>query len=365
MTKRYCITHRLIHSNRYEAELYQADYLLNHSYNVPENWYETYKAYHCDVCNGWHTTTRARQTGKQFTIIILKGKGITMAFDFDIEWDKPEELDESNLSTGSYPDWGLLELAAVKNVTLFAKGETLTLPEIVINGQPFTRNGIKLGGPTKAFFFTLKGNNSQTGEPFTAVRMYHNQAGFKIEDKDKYPHLYLTEKQQAYLNKNGSVYVSDWANMQKPVLANVLKDKVQRLDKGGLWVRAENTTYHVRETDQLDNESKPKKYYAKYWSDFTIFETEAAMLAAKAEEVGASVQSNGLMYPANLVDWVDMTNNTLKKFVESGLSHKEAAIKGQLMNDKGVPSNDVNGNPVNVKAILAKALDVPEDFITL
>ena len=288
-----------------------------------------------------------------------------MAFDFEVKWDEPEELDESNLSQGSFPDWGLLELAAVKNVTLFAKGETLTLPEITINGQPFSRNGIKAGGPTKLFVFTIKGNNSQTGEPFTAVRMYHNQTQFKIEDASQFPHLYLTEKQKAYLDKNGSVYISDWANLQKPALGAVLKDQINSLTKGGLWVKAENVTYHVRENpEQVDNDGKTKKYYSKYWSDFTVFPDEAAMLAAKSAEV-TNVQSNGLMYPANLVSYVDATNDSLRGFIKSGLSHAEAAIKGTLMDASGKPALDVNGNPVDVKAILAKALDLPEALINL
>lgn len=352
--KKYCFKHRLIHNSRYDAELYHADYLLNHSDYVPSNWYELYKAYHCEVCNGWHTTTRARQTNKQFTII-LKGLEI-MSFDFEVKWDEPEELDESNLNTGSFPDWGLLELKAVKNVTLFAKGESLVLPEIIVNGQPFSRNGIKAGGPTKLFVFTVKGTNSQTGEPFTAVRLYHNQTQFKIEDGSKYPHLYLTEKQQEHLNKNGSVYVSDWVNLQKPTLFNVLKEKVKQLSNGGLWVCAENTTYHVRENpDQLDNDGKPRKYYSKYWSGFTVYPNEADMLAARKAEMGDSNGVTASPYPTTWQiseQWpLDTFLGIAKKALEDTNDLKQAAIKAKLLNADGSLTDTSTGDKVSLETI--------------
>ena len=216
-----------------------------------------------------------------------------MSFDFEINWDEPEDLDLTGLG-GAFPDWGLLKLVCSKHIQLFAKGQTLTIPEIVINGQPWSRNGIKEGGSTKALFFTLQGVNSKTGEPFTSVRFYTNRPQWEIEDASRYPHIYLTDEQKKLLAEKGKLSISDWTNLQKPAMQAVLGKRINDLSTTGLWVKADNTNYSVRDSNQLNDDGTPKKYYEKYWSNFVVFDSEAAMNAAKADEV---VLSNGITYP--------------------------------------------------------------------
>lgn len=269
-----------------------------------------------------------------------------MSFDFEINWDEPEDLDMTGLG-GSFPDWGLLKLVTAKNVTLFSKGATLTIPEITVNGSPWSRNGIKEGGTTKAMFFTLQGINSKTGEPFTSVRMFTNRPQWEIEDASRYPHIYLTEEQRKILAEKGKLNISDWTNLQKPAMQAVLGKRIDDL-KGGLWVKAENTNYSVRESNQLNDDGTPRKFYEKYWSGFAVFENEAALNAAKSEEV---VLSNGITYPDSWGSSVDAMLNYIAgqiaadsdfdtKIIEwklSGSDHVKAILKEAVERKDAIP----------------------------
>lgn len=330
-----------VHNSQDEASQFQLMYYLSNTDVDILQAEKLFKVYWCRYHRGWHITT-------------IKTKGNEMSnFDVEIKWDEQEEVDP--IQTGSYPDWGLLKLVASKNVTLFSKGATLTLSDVLVNGQPFSRNGIKDGGTTRAFFFTLDGENTQTGEPFRMVKMYTSSPQYDIEDASKYPHIYLDESQKKYLAEKGKTRVSDWVNLQKPAFNATLGKQTAALQTTGLWVKAETTVYEVREdATQTDSNGKPKKYYTKYWHNFTVYPTKEAMEAARKAEGG----NNGVAPSPYPVTW-DTTGNfdlnwylnySKEQFEKIG-NLKEAAIKVKLLNADGSFADTPNGDRVAVETI--------------
>jgi len=275
----------------------------------------------------------------------LERRTIIMSnFDFDIKFDKPGELDRSDIMPG-FADWGRLKLVAVKNVSLFAKGEVLTLKDVIINNEMFSRKGIKDGGPTQLLVFTLDGTNFKTGEMFTFHRLFDNKPRWNISDISKYPNIYLDEDQEKYFNKKGNVYISSWVNLQLPSLQKIGK-KLDDLKKDGLWVRAENVVYNSYETNRIDDKGKPVIGYDKYWSEFTIFENEDTMKIARMKE--DTENSDGIIYPKSWGDSVDAMLNYISTEIttDTNLSEKVVVWKFDSFSD--------------VKAILKEAIDLKD-----
>jgi hypothetical protein len=282
---------------------------------------------------------------------------MTDEFTFEFSWDEKEEQDLSGLSQGSYPDWGLLRLRWHGKVTLFAQGETLTIPEITMpNGTPWSRNGMKKGGTTRLYIFTLEGENFQNGEPYTLVKLFDNQVRYTIEDLSKYPHLDLSEAQKQYFKENGKTRIDAWINLQKPAFQATLGKQLGAVNGAGLWVKAETTTYDIREnSQQLDGEGKPKKYYEKYWSGFTVYPNKAAMLAARKSE-GNDNSTPHSPYPAK---WTNDPVSTIDQWIEGAkmvLIQKkgnllEAAKAAYLVNGDTEPAETANGSPVSMETI--------------
>ena len=336
-----------VHQTEIEANLYQLKWYLIHTDIDIVECEKLYRVYYCRKHRGWHITTQ-----------ILKGNEMSKEFVFN--WDDNEKVDP--IQIGSYPDWGFLKMVTFgdkpfKNVTLFSKGATLTLPEIVVNGQPWSRNGIKEGGNSRAFFFTLYGENAQTSEPFKLVKIFTSNPQYEIEDMSKYPHIWLDEVQKKYLAEKGKTRVSDWVNLQKPALRATLGPQVSAL-QDGLWVKAETTVYEVREdVTQTDNEGKPKKYYNKYWTGFTIYPTKEAMLAARQAEMSEDNSTQPASpYPVawNITDQWPLSTylDIAKKSLAANPDDlKKAAIAAKLLNADGSLADTPNGSPVAVETI--------------
>ena len=128
-----------------DAIAYQFQWYFKHTDIPVSQIKDHFRVYYHKQCTGYHITTQKERYK------------MTDEFTFEFSWDEEEVHDLSGISQGSYPDWGLLKLRWNGMVTLFAKGETLTIPGIIMpNGETWSRNGIKKGGNTRLYVFTLR-----------------------------------------------------------------------------------------------------------------------------------------------------------------------------------------------------------------
>lgn len=296
---------------------------------------------------------------------------------FDFDFEGVGELDEPTFQV--ITDFGQFRLAARRKVTLYQAGQSITIPEIEINGQPYTRKGIKEGGKTWMYFFTRTAEK-QDGSEFTEVRMFTTQTyGVDAKTVANMPVYLLSDNQQKQFeqSKNGEktadgksilVWLSDWTNLQVPAIQALSKEHAQLVGSGKpFYASAKNWNVGKRPNVVNEGAEEEKKYYDRYWFDFTIYPNKESMVAAR-EAYFASLNGNGdssgLAYPVTPVDWTDNEETMaqwVKDEVAAGKALSDVAAKAGLVEG----AVDKNGNPVAYKAILAAILDIPEPTLKL
>lgn len=314
----------------------------------------------------------------------------------DIPWD--EEVDEVQDAppVGDFPEFGKMQLVGVKKVALFASGERVELPDVIINGEVWSRGGMKDGwnpgqdrNNVTAFFIRRDGVNMKTGDPFAVVDIYTNNTQYALNKVDGNPVLKVGERevtppvfnlnkhQQKKYDDEGVAWLSDWSNLQFPALRASLNEQQKKDFNAGkpLFYRADTFAYRMREdTTNLDDKGNPRKYYDRYRHNFTVFGTEAELnVAREVYKNEQGIESNGAEPDLSIFpkDWTLESVESSFMYPEMGLVDKLKAgketlqeiVEAALLTSGGVPVEAHNGEPVDVKAILMEAyqrIDTPE-----
>ena len=290
---------------------------------------------------------------------------------FEINWD----LDVDHIEDSGpriMTDYGALQYLGAKKVQLFATGEKVFLPNLIINGQPFSKGGMKEGHAkggknAVAHFFAFFGRGFTDDKEFTSVRIFTTQPNIPV-DAEKvagYPVITLDEKQTAAQKDGKTVWLSDWSNLQFPAIKTLSADARAKLTKSEkLFVAADNwnTGTKPREsTTATNDDGSAKKYYDKYWYQFVVFASEAEMLAARSAAKGGAVLDSGVDDLPK--EWVDAGGDRqglygdIKERYDKGQPFKVIVKKCDLEGDS------VNNGPVDAKRLVAAALDQPEELL--
>lgn len=318
----------------------------------------------------------------------------------ELTWN--DEVDEVVESTPtSFPDFGTMKLVGVRKVQLFASGGEITLPNVVINGQAWSRKGIKFGwtqgnrNNCMAYFILRESVNMKTLEPFQAVDYFTNATSIPVNNKDGVmvisvggredtpPVLKLNEKQQKAFEEKGTAWVSEWSNLQYVALHQSLtKEQLDKFGKGEpIHYRADTWTYQVKESNQLDENGNPRKFYSRYRYNFTIFASKAEMEVARnkyreSEGVEDAGDSGMMVKPYWPKTWESETVVTWAWNLAKTVTNPQAlAIQTMMVTGPNggaatdfataQPAPSIGGGIVDVKQSLADLLDVPVDTIEI
>lgn len=290
---------------------------------------------------------------------------------FDQDVDRIEEAGPRVIS-----DFGWITYFGGIKVTMYAKGEKMVIPELLIDGKPFERGGLKMGhsegnrNNAIMHVIRLEGLAFTDDKPFTAVRLFTTQPNIPI-DADKlggYPVISLDEKQKAAQAEGKTVWLSDWSNLQFPALKQLPPAMRQRfINRERLPFRADNwnTGTKPREdtTGKVDKDGNPKKYYDHYWYNIHIFGSDGDMLSARLATkagngavVGAVDYSN---YPAAWKSAPDKVAPFVKEQFLKGVN------KTQVVTNNGLAGPSIGGGTVDVDALLTSILkgQVPDPML--
>lgn len=298
-------------------------------------------------------------------------------FEFpDLPWD--DGIDEV-VETGPrvFSDVGIMQYLGPKQVQLFASGERVTFPNFLVNGEPYSRGGMKEGWKegaknATAHFIAFTGTNQQ-GEEFVTVKIFTTMTNIPVDagKVEGYPVVKLNDSQQKAKDDGKTVWLADWSNLQFPALVQSLSAKDRNAFSKGqpLYFKGDrwNTGTPPREDAQgrTNDKGEVKKYYDYYWCNIQTFNTKEEMLAARG-----SVSENGTAvshYPAS---WVKSGLDDMLEYVKTNpdldrSNHKAFAVNIGLLDENGQPAKTSNDKPCDVAKILSEVLNIPEPMIKL
>jgi hypothetical protein len=286
--------------------------------------------------------------------------------DFELDFSADSVAEDIDEQVGeSFVEFGRLRLAAAKNVTLFQKGASISIPTVTVNGEPFSRGGIQEGGPTKAYFFEFLGK-TKTLEDFTSVKIFTTMANIPITKDSSYPiKPDLSQKQTGAIEDEKTAWISDWSQLQYPSLkASLSPQQLTDLSKGKPFYFSAKTWNTGRKpfesTTTFKEDGTPKKYYEQFWYDFTIYQNEAEMLKAKdAHWESDSSEDLGDFWPKSwaedLPGMVDWAKRKATEITEPVALAKELNLS---------PDDEaINGEKVSPTKVLSVLLDKPEPMV--
>lgn len=290
---------------------------------------------------------------------------------FEINWDQDVDRIEE-MGPRVIVEYGAMQYLGSKKVIMFAKDSKVTWPNLIINGQPYSRGGMKEGhekGGRNAIVhpFAFFGKAYTDDRDFTTVKMFNTLPIIPVEpaDLEKYPVIQLDEGQIKTRDAGKTVWLSDWSNLMFPVLKSLPTDVRARVTRGEkVYFSAEtwNTGAKPNESKIVQNEDgSPKKYYDHYWYNITVYASEAEMLAARAAAKNGSGVSLGVDdLPA---EWVNAGGTREGLYADI----KERYEKGQpfktIVKKCDLEGETTKGQPIDAKALVAAALDQPVEML--
>lgn len=272
----------------------------------------------------------------------------------DFQWGAKPEVVEGIQEIHTFATW---RFATMKRVS-FAKGESIEVPEIQINGEPFRRNGMKEGGNLKAYFLEVTKQSSQ-GEDYTYVEVLTTATNIKLTKAqvEMFPNVYVTEKQQKALDENGEAWFSLMSNLTQPGL-NLLPEKTFAQIAMGkpFHAKCQDVSYNRRESGETNEQGNPKYWYDSYHTNWQLFNSREEMLAANQEDranSGNNGNATGYTYPQKwgdnaevMMTWAkekfadenEDKADIFKKVQESGLTPDATPDYAKIMAEvQGVP----------------------------
>lgn len=284
----------------------------------------------------------------------------------DIPWD--EEVDEvAEAGPRTITDYGTLQCIGVKKVQLFASGERVTFPDFLLNGEPFSRSGMKEGwadgGKNALAHFIAFTTTNQQGEEYTRVVVYTSMPNIPVDAKkvDTYPVIALDKSQQKAKANGKTVWLADWSNLQFPAFRQGFNKKYQAKYsngepihfKGDRW----NTGTKPREDNQgrTNDKGEPKKYYDHYWFNIQTFETKEEMVNARGTTSNGT-PVNTAHYPSH---WVTSDVQAMLDYARTQLALSDSDLAKTVgLTIQGEPAKTVSGQSVDVAALIAEIRDV-------
>lgn len=290
--------------------------------------------------------------------------------DFNINWD--EEVPElAEFGPRVITDYGTLRYLGAKKVQLFVKDSKITFPDLIINGQPYSRGGMKEGHTqggrnAVAHFFAYTGRAFTDDKPFTTVRMFTNMANIPVE-ADKlagYPVIQLDEAQVKARDAGKTVWLSDWGNLQFPAMKSLPNEARQKLTKGEeVYFSADqwNTGAKPREDKEKTNEDgTPKKYYDHYWYNFTIYASEAEMLAARTAAKNGTAPLGVDDLPQ---EWVSNGGDREQLYADIRERYEKGQSFTTIVKKCDLSGSTVGNGEVDAQKLVAAALDTPVEVL--
>jgi hypothetical protein len=106
----------------------------------------------------------------------------------------------------------------------------------------------------------------------------------------------------------------------------------------------------------------------KYFANISLFNTEQEMRKAEKErqsQFNGNDQKDYSHYPQMWQSKPEALAKFAQKQSDQGKSYREIAIACKLMNENGTPADNANGSKIDVVALIAQLLNVPEPMVTL
>ena len=272
-------------------------------------------------------------------------------------------------------EYATYQIVAMRKVD-FKAGASITLPDVLIDGQPYTRNGLQEGGRYQAIFLKITKTDSQGQEYSFILVLMNNSFAMQKEDIEKLPVSRLSDKQLKQLEKDDFAYVSAWSNMQRAAIEQAPKATREALQMGKpVHAKALLHTYDKRPKIDRDTgeEVKDENGNPEYWYDqfrygFEEFDTRLALRAAEQEywdnRQNGTSENVGFKYPVSPTDWT----SSIDAMREYALTQYQATNDiATVASQVGLTAlaKDADGNPVKYKAILADILSIPEAMVNV
>lgn len=262
-------------------------------------------------------------------------------------------------------EFGTYRLAARKPVS-FAKGAILTIPEIQIDGEPFTRNGLKEGGSI-AYFLEVTGyKEDNTSYKYVDILFTNPTIKLTVDQIETMPSFYISELQQKRLEESREAYFSLWNNFYMPDIGRFDPELRNKIGMGQPFhAMPQIVNYNKRpkmdvDTGEaiLDRNGKPAHWFDSYRTNWKFFESVEEMKQAKkdywADDNG---NSNSLfVYPDK---WGDSTQDMLD-WLKAELGKPNYDLKA-IAEQASLTSE----HTADWKKILAEALGIPEPMVNL
>lgn len=291
---------------------------------------------------------------------------------FEIDWSKDVDHIE-DVAPRVITDYGALQYLGSKKVQLYVAGERVTFPNLIVNGQPYSRGGMKEGhekgarGNAIAHFFAFFGKGYKDDKDFTSVRIFTTMPNIPVKPADvaKYPVIHLEDHQIKARDAGKDVWIADWSNLMYPVLKSLPADIRAKVTKGEkVYFSAENWNTGAKPTESLtatNEDGTAKKYYDHYWHNFTIYNSEAEMLAARAANKNGNGPSLGIDdLPA---EWVNAGGTREGLYADIKERYEKSQPFKTIVKKCDLEGETVNGQPIDAKRLVAAALDQPEPML--
>ena len=276
-------------------------------------------------------------------------------------------------------------------VKRFATGEKLTLPGVEVsvfeNGQPtgemkpFQFPAMKIQPGSEHKLFTMIAHKTdKDGKEYDKIFNFHNwneyvqipeldEAGNKVLNEKGYTN-YINALDSYELDENGKPKGKPFnernafAHLQFPVLAELGKNNpvghAKLLATGPALFRGQTDKAWVYasyiETETGYDKGRELRHYLK---DITIFSTKEEWEAARSENGKVSTAPSFGHYPKAWESDPTALQTYIKDAAAGGKSHQQIVAEGMIEGEA------INGQPVNVRALLAEVLNVPEPMVKL
>lgn len=276
----------------------------------------------------------------------------------NFNWDEPEEIIEA---IGGKTYFGKLRLYLSLQVQRFKTGQHFTLPGIweyhfneadntsTPTGNLLPFKGMILGESKTHLHLVVAELLNKDHIPYQRIWRFNN---WKDKDGDEIrPNAW--EQYQFHEFKNLP---------QRDTLAVTGEIALKNPDDPKSWVHAR---YELTETGYTG------QYEIKnYLANVVIYDSEQEWKKAEQEwrsqfSNGSNAQKNYSHYPQMWQSKPDALKKYVNKLHSEGKTHKAIALSAKLISEDGNPANNANGDEVNVVALLAELLDLPEPMVTL